>query len=211
MDIPVFSGTHADLLIISFHKLITSTNQRLQPLYDCLLTIIVNISPYLKTLCMVSSTKLLHLLDAFSTPTFLLANANNYYLVFFLLEILNNMIQYQFDGNANLIYTIIRKRQCFFQLLNLPTDAESIEQIVERQTQSSLRQQPSKDRLLANTSSADAGFSPSHVTPAANTATSSAAATVAASTSKSMDGAIPAREAEPGTLKTTLAETPSVI
>lgn len=26
-----------------------------------------------------------------------------------------------------------------------------------------------------------------------------------------MDGAIPAREAEPGTLKTTLAETPSVI
>ncbi|CAF0859628.1 unnamed protein product, partial [Brachionus calyciflorus] len=63
MDIPVFSGTHADLLIIAFHKLITSTNQRLQPLYDCLLTIIVNISPYIKSLCMVSSTKLIHLLE----------------------------------------------------------------------------------------------------------------------------------------------------
>ena len=63
MDIPVFSGTHADLIIITFHKLITSTNQRLQPLYDCLLTIIVNISPYIKSLCMVSSTKLIHLLE----------------------------------------------------------------------------------------------------------------------------------------------------
>ncbi|UJR08988.1 hypothetical protein I4U23_013238 [Adineta vaga] len=55
MDIPVFTGTHADLLIIVFHKIIVSAHQRLQPLYDCLLTIIVNISPYLKTLSMVSS------------------------------------------------------------------------------------------------------------------------------------------------------------
>lgn len=82
MDIPVFTGTHADLLIIVslefassvftcsresscyknstetlqsfvyvltfystlqvFHKIITSGHQRLQPLFDCLLTIIVN-------------------------------------------------------------------------------------------------------------------------------------------------------------------------
>uniref|UniRef100_UPI00398F0113 protein HID1-like n=1 Tax=Pristiophorus japonicus TaxID=55135 RepID=UPI00398F0113 len=42
MDIPVFTGTHADLLIIVFHKIITSGHQRLQPLFDCLLTIVVN-------------------------------------------------------------------------------------------------------------------------------------------------------------------------
>lgn len=42
MDIPVFSGTHADLLIIVFHKIITTGHQRLQPLFDCLLTILVN-------------------------------------------------------------------------------------------------------------------------------------------------------------------------
>jgi hypothetical protein len=63
IDIPVFSGTYADLLIIVFHKLITTTGSRLHPLYDCLLTIIANISPYLKTLSMVSSTKLLHLIE----------------------------------------------------------------------------------------------------------------------------------------------------
>lgn len=67
MDIPVFTGTHADLLIVVrrrlttlvlncpvcppvqrlpvlqvFHKIITTGHQRLQPLFDCLLTIIVN-------------------------------------------------------------------------------------------------------------------------------------------------------------------------
>lgn len=42
MDIPVFTGSHADLLITVFHKIITTGHQRLQPLFDCLLTILVN-------------------------------------------------------------------------------------------------------------------------------------------------------------------------
>ncbi|XP_053669333.1 protein HID1 [Anopheles marshallii] len=126
MDIPVFTGTHADLLITVFHKIIATGHQRLQPLFDCLLTILVNVSPYLKTLSMVASIKLLHLLEAFSTPWFLYSAPSNHHLVFFLLEIFNNIIQYQFDGNSNLVYTIIRKRQVFHALANLPTDAAGI-------------------------------------------------------------------------------------
>ena len=103
-------GTHADLLIISLHKLITTTQNRLQPLFDCLLTIIVNVSPYLKSLCMLSASKLLHLLEAFSTAWFMVSSPHNHHLVFFLLEAFNNLVQYQFDGNANLVYAIIRKR-----------------------------------------------------------------------------------------------------
>lgn len=151
---------------------------------------------------MVSSTKILHLLEAFSSPAFLLTNSNNYYLVFFLLEILNNMIQYQFDGNSNLIYTVIRKRAVFFQLLNLPTDQESIDQVVEKQTQRSKeKQQVSNTPTHLSPTNVDCS-TPSSSFPNANASSSS---------NKSMEGAIPAREAEPGTLKTTLAETPSVI
>ena len=36
--------------------------------------------------------------QAFSTPWFLYANPTNHHLVFFLLEVFNNVIQYQFDG-----------------------------------------------------------------------------------------------------------------
>lgn len=87
---------------------------------------LVSVSPYLKTLSMVASTKLLHLLEAFSTPWFLFSSPSNHHLVFFLLEIFNNIIQYQFDGNSNLVYTIIRKRQVFHSLANLPSDYGTI-------------------------------------------------------------------------------------
>ncbi|XP_052263139.1 protein HID1-like isoform X2 [Dreissena polymorpha] len=173
MDIPVFTGTHADFLIIVFHKVITTGHQRLQPLFDCLLTIIVNVSPYLKTLSMVASTKLLHLLEAFSTPWFLYASPTNHHLVFFLLEVFNNIIQYQFDGNCNLVYTIIRKRQVFHQLANLPTDHTSIAKALTK-----------KGRKLTQPST------PDEKGP------------------QTMEGALPAAEAEPGTLKVSLAATP---
>ncbi|PNJ87717.1 HID1 isoform 4 [Pongo abelii] len=132
MDIPVFTGTHADLLIVVFHKIITSGHQRLQPLFDCLLTIVVNVSPYLKSLSMVTANKLLHLLEAFSTTWFLFSAAQNHHLVFFLLEVFNNIIQYQFDGNSNLVYAIIRKRSVFHQLANLPTDPPTIHKALQR-------------------------------------------------------------------------------
>ena len=57
-------------------------------------------SPYLKSLSMVAANKLLHLLEAFSTTWFLFSAAQNHHLVFFLLEVFNNIIQYQFDGEA---------------------------------------------------------------------------------------------------------------
>ncbi|XP_060946325.1 protein HID1 isoform X2 [Limanda limanda] len=136
MDIPVFTGTHADLLIVVFHKIITTGHQRLQPLFDCLLTIIVNVSPYLKSLSMVAANKLLHLLEAFSTGWFLFSSAQNHHLVFFLLEAFNNIIQYQFDGNCNLVYAIIRKRNVFHQLANLPTDPASIQKALQRKRKS---------------------------------------------------------------------------
>lgn len=173
MDIPVFTGTHADFLIVVFHKIITTGHQRLQPLFDCLLTIIVNVSPYLKTLSMVASTKLLHLLEAFSTPWFLYASPTNHHLVFFLLEVFNNIIQYQFDGNCNLVYTIIRKRQVFHQLANLPTDNTSIAKALTK-----------RGKKLSTPSSTDQ------------------------KEPQTMEGAQPATEAEPGTLKVSLAATP---
>ncbi|XP_023012115.1 protein HID1 [Leptinotarsa decemlineata] len=147
MDIPVFTGTHADLLIIVFHKIITTGHQRLQPLFDCLLTILVNVSPYLKTLSMVASTKLLHLLEAFSTPWFLFSASSNHHLVFFLLEIFNNIIQYQFDGNSNLVYTIIRKRQVFHSLANLPSDYGAIVKSMNRKAKTRLSSSTSNDNV----------------------------------------------------------------
>ena len=51
-------------------------HQKLQPLFDCLLTILWNISPYLKPMSMTAACKLIRLVEAFSTPWFLMSNQN---------------------------------------------------------------------------------------------------------------------------------------
>ncbi len=60
--------------------------------------LLFSVSPYLKSLSMVAANKLLHLLEVFSSPWFLFCSPVNHHLVFFLLEVFNNIIQYQFDG-----------------------------------------------------------------------------------------------------------------
>uniref|UniRef100_A0A182MPG2 Protein HID1 n=1 Tax=Anopheles culicifacies TaxID=139723 RepID=A0A182MPG2_9DIPT len=258
MDIPVFTGTHADLLITVFHKIIATGHQRLQPLFDCLLTILVNVSPYLKTLSMVASIKLLHLLEAFSTPWFLYSAPSNHHLVFFLLEIFNNIIQYQFDGNSNLVYTIIRKRQVFHALANLPTDAAGIARCLSNRKGGSGAGTPSGGRTGGSSQGSGSRSLAGHddaadyqQRKAALTATGTGSGSVAGDESEedrivtrtagrltlrdtdsasereedarigdedarsdiveeSMEGSRPAQEAEPGTLKATLLDTPNL-
>ncbi len=56
--------TNADVLIMVFHKMIVNGIDRLSPLYDCLVTILANISPYVKSISMVASVKLLRLVSS---------------------------------------------------------------------------------------------------------------------------------------------------
>lgn len=219
MDIPVFSGTHADLLITVFHKIIATGHQRLQPLFDCLLTILVNVSPYLKTLSMVAAVKMLHLLEAFSTPWFLFSSPNNHHLVFFLLEIFNNIIQYQFDGNSNLVYTIIRKRQVFHALANIPSDLASINKCLSNRKVSGRLQQTAAlmkkiesdeeygdDEPQDNETKEDLKASPSKEKNEGSEDEQKSEIV-----EESMAGSYPAQPAEPGTFQATLLETPSVL
>jgi hypothetical protein len=180
-------------------------------LFDCLLTILVNVSPYLKTLSMVSATKLLHFLEAFSTPWFLFSSPSNHHLVFFLLEIFNNIIQYQFDGNSNLVYTIIRKRHVFHALANLATDSSSINRSLLRK--SPLIKKPSKGKFdLIKDKSPPSINSPSlsSIKKERKPSTESTTSQSSQLESPSMEGSLPALPAEPGTLKVSLATLPDI-
>ncbi|XP_037947333.1 protein HID1 [Teleopsis dalmanni] len=211
MDIPVFTGTHADLLITVFHKIIATGHQRLQPLFDCLLTILVNVSPYLKTLSMVASVKLLHLLEAFSTPWFLLSAPSNHHLVFFLLEIFNNIIQYQFDGNSNLVYTIIRKRHVFHAMANLPSDMTGIAKCLSGRKIGKFNLPPVAQHKMSTITK----HFPSQVPEEDDIEVEddeheSEAEENDRKNDKPIDGTLAALPAEPGTLKASLLETPDI-
>ncbi|KAL3664866.1 hypothetical protein V7S43_010044 [Phytophthora oleae] len=119
LDLPPFSGNHADLLIVCLHKIIVSGYEKLNSVYNCFLTIICNISPYCKKLNMVSAVRLLRLFKLFAQTRYLFDNEANHHLVFFLLETFDNIIQYQYEGNQQVVYAMIQNKNVFYQLNDL--------------------------------------------------------------------------------------------
>jgi hypothetical protein len=134
--IPVFVGSHAELLVLVLHDLLLCKNIMLLSLYDVILTIIVNVSPYVKSMSSVGAGRLMHLFEVFATKKFLLANETNHHLVFFLLETANNLIQYQYEGNHHFVYQLLLKRQPLVFLRVLPETVFSDE--VASATESSI-------------------------------------------------------------------------
>eukprot|EP00580_Thalassiosira_gravida_P016902 CAMPEP_0201662456 /NCGR_PEP_ID=MMETSP0494-20130426/4532_1 /ASSEMBLY_ACC=CAM_ASM_000839 /TAXON_ID=420259 /ORGANISM="Thalassiosira gravida, Strain GMp14c1" /LENGTH=1029 /DNA_ID=CAMNT_0048140817 /DNA_START=180 /DNA_END=3269 /DNA_ORIENTATION=+ len=118
-DLPLFSGSHADLISITLHKIIVNGSYRLVPLYSCFLTIVCNISPYWRSMSLVASVKLVNLFELFSSPKFLYSSEKSYRHLALLLEIFNNIIQYQYNGNQHLVYAIVRRKDSFGRLASL--------------------------------------------------------------------------------------------
>jgi hypothetical protein len=113
VDVPLFTGTHADLLVVTIHKLVTDGHEKLTTLHNCFLTIICNVSPYCKCLISSTSVKLLNLVSHFAAPRRLFGAETNYIYVVMLLETLNNILQYQYQGNVHVVYAILRLKVVF--------------------------------------------------------------------------------------------------
>ena len=118
-DLPLFSGGHADLVAITLHKLVVNGAYKLVPLYSCFLTIICNISPYWRSMSLVAAVKLVNLFELFSSPKFLYSGEHAHRHLALLLEVFNNIVQYQFTGNHHLVYAIIRRKDSFGRLASL--------------------------------------------------------------------------------------------
>ena len=175
------------------------------------------VSPYLKSLSMVASNKLLHLLEAFCTPWFLFSAPHHHHLVFFLLETFNNIIQYQFDGNSNLVYTLIRKRQVFHSLANLPTDTATINRTLNSRRGANLMGK----KWSSSSSKTGPGISVTKTVQNSLSSPSSENSTTNKDEGEEgrrkerdsvepavMEGSTPAQEAPPGTKTCTLAALP---
>merc|ERR1719284_1956674 len=86
------------------------------------MTVLCNISPYVKCYALESCLKLLSLIERCSRPAYLFKTAFANHGLIFLLELLNNVVQYQYEGNTMLVYSILRQKEIFKQLgdLKLP-------------------------------------------------------------------------------------------
>lgn len=130
-NIPAFTGSHADLMIIVFHKLIIYGENTFH-LFDYLLTILANVSPYLKNLTTLACKCLIQLFEIFTSPCVIFTEPNYHTLVLLLVETFNNLIQYQFDGNAHLVSVILAKKEVFKDLANLTTTSKGINKVLAK-------------------------------------------------------------------------------
>lgn len=87
-----------------------TTSGTLTSLYPALIITLSNISPHLTQLTITSSARLTSLLTSFSSPLFLLADESHPRLVYFVLEVFNNVIMRHLQENPNLIYALLRAR-----------------------------------------------------------------------------------------------------
>ena len=97
-SLPSFTGTYNDFYVLVMHRMLVDSSARLVGLHDTLLTILVNVSPFITSLSMTSAMKVAKLFHLFATPKNLLSNPNCHRYVQFLLETFNNLIQYQYAG-----------------------------------------------------------------------------------------------------------------
>ena len=113
LPLPVFSGTYVDLIVVVFQQLIQSGVEWIRKSSSSLICIIYNISPYTKSLSMVGASKLLNLCEIMSTERFISSGEDNWRPLALLTQTLNNIIQYQYEGNTPLVYGIIRRHEVF--------------------------------------------------------------------------------------------------
>lgn len=130
-NLPAFSGSYADLLIIVFHKLILY-GENVYQLFNYLLTILANVSPYLKSLTILSCKCLVQLFEIFSSPYVVFTEPNYHLVVLLLVETFNNLIQYQLATNTNLVCILLAKRAAFKDLAGLATTKKGIGRVLKK-------------------------------------------------------------------------------
>lgn len=117
----------------------------------------------------------------------------NFYLFFKLL--------FPPSGNSNLVYTIIRKRQVFHALANLPCDYGTISRSLTRRSVHGKTARATPPSLPTPSPIPPPSIAPSEPSVAPSEAESVLDEEI-------MEGSRPAMPAEPGTLKATLPATP---
>lgn len=121
----IAGGTYADVLVIVVHQLIISSPNQLDSMLRVVLTLLANVSPYLTKLSLFASTQLLHLFELFSASSFLRANESNHQYAAILIDAINNIIQYQYQGHAPVVYSLLRHSKQFIEIGRLEVEEAS--------------------------------------------------------------------------------------
>lgn len=114
LDLPLFSGTYADLCIISISKLILNNTLSEFSSLVLYLNFLCNISPFCKEICQLASHSLIKVLQGLSVSYF--SEESSHEALTLHLEILASLIQYQYRGSYHMIYWLLQNSNLIYKL-----------------------------------------------------------------------------------------------
>ncbi|KAJ3268938.1 hypothetical protein HDV01_002077 [Terramyces sp. JEL0728] len=159
---PIYSsGCWGDLLYLYIYVLLstnTTARQTILHLQESYLSSMANVSHLVTKFTSATANKLFNLFQVYSSPRYLLSRERNYTKLFYLLYIIDTILQYQYAGNSQIVYTFVRNREKILSLRDMDFE-KSVEQVQKLNAQSS-------EGNLEISSSTDAidGESPKSVT-----------------------------------------------
>lgn len=152
LQLPQFQGCHADVIALILYKVISDSlpTRHNDALVEMLLTVLCNISPYVKSFALESCLKLLALIERCTRPVYVFRSAFTHHGLVFLIEMVANIIQYQFEGNAMLVYSVLRQRGIFENLvkMQLPDQKKKLQQGGVADTVEEAQWQPDEEFLM---------------------------------------------------------------
>eukprot|EP00003_Mantamonas_plastica_P033506 TRINITY_DN964_c0_g1_i7.p1 TRINITY_DN964_c0_g1~~TRINITY_DN964_c0_g1_i7.p1 ORF type:complete len:717 (-),score=200.79 TRINITY_DN964_c0_g1_i7:979-3129(-) len=131
--LPVFTGSHGDLLMLTLLCVLREQSPALSPLFYYMASIIVNVSPYIEEVSQTTALKLVSLFEEITHPDLLFGGGDAPHVIgSYLLEAINNLLQYQAKGSTWVIFYILRRWHCFHTLANY--DMEQIDKMLGTQS-----------------------------------------------------------------------------
>lgn len=113
---PVFQGSYADLLILLLSKPLSSRSWKNSPLQQSFLSILYNISPFVKHLAVQSVIVLNKLVFEYASPGWLLMSPDSFVALKLVLDTILNILTYNYGENAVLLLSLLNQSKKFLKL-----------------------------------------------------------------------------------------------
>jgi hypothetical protein len=120
------------------------TKQSIIHLQDSYLATMANIAPLVTKFCAATANKLFTLFTVFSSPRFLLSKEKNHAKLFYFLYTIDTILQYQYGGNAQIVYTFVRNRDKVMALRDMGLDSaiETIQKLTNENVETVDKESP---------------------------------------------------------------------
>ena len=127
-------GCWADIVYLFIFVMLSAnpiTKASIIQLQESYLATMANIAPLVTKFSAATANKLLTLFNVFSSPRFLLSKERNHSKLFYFLYTIDTILQYQYAGNAQIVYTFVRNKEKIFSLrdLTLSTCIDQVQKI----------------------------------------------------------------------------------